>query len=71
MLIYQTTLLNVLAERTEIGIVSGTRLVNGPLLSLDFQQRDTHLATMTVREARLFPAELGQPFGVPIAEKGA
>ena len=70
MLIYQATLLNALAERTEIGIISGTRLVNSPL-SLDFQQRGMHLATMTVREAWLFPAKLRQPFGVPIAKKGA
>ena len=71
MLIYQTTLLNVLAERTEIGIVSRARLVNGPPLSLNFQQRTTHLETMTVREAWLFTAKLRQPFSVPIAEKGA
>jgi ATP-binding cassette subfamily G (WHITE) protein 2 (SNQ2) len=33
----KTTLLNVLAERTEIGVVSGTRLVNGHPLPPDFQ----------------------------------
>ena len=33
----KTTLLNVLAERTEVGVVSGTRLVNGHPLPPDFQ----------------------------------
>lgn len=33
----KTTLLNVLAERTEIGVVSGTRFVNGHPLPPDFQ----------------------------------
>ncbi|KAG9310127.1 ABC-2 type transporter-domain-containing protein [Chiua virens] len=74
----KTTLLNVLAERNEMGVVSGTRLVNGHPLPPDFQaqtgycqQMDTHLATMTVREALLFSAKLRQPFSVSIAEKEA
>ncbi|KAI9570995.1 ABC-2 type transporter-domain-containing protein [Boletus coccyginus] len=74
----KTTLLNVLAERTETGVVSGTRLVNGHPLPPDFQaqtgycqQTDTHLATMTVREALLFSAKLRQPYSVPLAEKEA
>ncbi|KAF8126758.1 ABC-2 type transporter-domain-containing protein [Boletus edulis] len=74
----KTTLLNVLAERTEVGVVSGTRLVNGHSLPPNFQaqtgycqQTDTHLATMTVREALLFSAKLRQPFSVPAAEKEA
>ena len=33
----KTTLLNVLAQRTETGVVSGTRLVNGHPLPPDFQ----------------------------------
>ncbi|KAG8216186.1 ABC-2 type transporter-domain-containing protein [Butyriboletus roseoflavus] len=74
----KTTLLNVLAERTETGVVSGTRLVNGHPLPPDFQaqtgycqQTDTHLETMTVREALLFSAKLRQPFSVPATEKEA
>lgn len=35
----KTTLLNVLAERTETGIVSGTRLVHGHPLPPDFQSQ--------------------------------
>ncbi|KAF9225036.1 hypothetical protein BS17DRAFT_731853 [Gyrodon lividus] len=74
----KTTLLNVLAQRVETGVASGTRLVNGHPLPSDFQaqtgycqQTDTHLPTMTVREALLFSAKLRQPLSVPEADKEA
>ncbi|KAI0076391.1 pleiotropic drug resistance ABC transporter [Panus rudis PR-1116 ss-1] len=74
----QTTLLNVLAQRVTMGVVSGDRLVNGHPLPVDFQaqtgycqQMDTHLPTSTVREALLFSAKLRQPASVPLAEKEA
>jgi hypothetical protein len=35
--VVQTTLLNVLAERTDIGVVLGDRFVNGQALPADFQ----------------------------------
>ena len=67
MLEKQTTLLNVLAERTSIGVVSGDRFVNGQALPTDFQaqtgycqQMDTHESTSSVREAILFSATLRQ-----------
>ncbi|KIY44860.1 pleiotropic drug resistance ABC transporter [Fistulina hepatica ATCC 64428] len=74
----KTTLLNVLAERVNVGVVSGERLINGLPLPADFQaqtgycqQIDTHLGTDTVREALLFSAKLRQPSHVPLSEKEA
>ena len=74
----QTTLLNVLAERTSVGVITGDRLVNGQALPADFQaqtgycqQMDTHEPTSSVREAILFSAVLRQPRDVPMAEKEA
>lgn len=74
----KSTLLNVLAERTSTGVVTGDRLVNGQPLPDDFQaqtgycqQMDTHLPTATVREALLFSAKMRQPASVPLAEKEA
>ncbi|KIJ64910.1 hypothetical protein HYDPIDRAFT_132105 [Hydnomerulius pinastri MD-312] len=74
----KTTLLNVLAERTDVGVVSGDRFVNGHPLSADFQaqtgycqQTDTHMPTMTVREALLFSAKLRRPLSVSMEEKEA
>ena len=74
----QTTLLNVLAERTSTGVVSGDRFENGQALPTDFQaqtgycqQMDTHEPTSSVREAILFSATLRQPQEVPMAEKEA
>ncbi|KAL5529897.1 SNQ2_4 [Sanghuangporus sanghuang] len=74
----KTTLLNVLAGRTDIGVVTGDRFVNGQALPHDFeaqtgycQQLDTHLPETTVREALLFSAKLRQPARVPLAEKEA
>ncbi|KAF9479336.1 pleiotropic drug resistance ABC transporter [Pholiota conissans] len=74
----KTTLLNVLAARTDSGVVTGDRLVNGQALPADFQsqsgycqQMDTHVPYNTVREALLFSAKLRQPPSVPIEEKEA
>lgn len=73
---FQTTLLNVLAERQDAGIVTGARFVNGRALPSDFQaqtgyvqQMDTHLETTTVREALLFSAKMRQPASVSLSEK--
>jgi len=74
----QTTLLNVLAHRTSVGVVTGDLSVNGQALPADFQaqtgycqQMDTHEHTSSVREAIRFSAVLRQPRDVPIAEKEA
>ncbi|KAG6908741.1 hypothetical protein DXG01_003445 [Tephrocybe rancida] len=74
----KTTLLNVLAQRTDTGVVEGDRFVNGQAPPLDFQsqsgycqQMDTHTPTDTVREALLFSASLRQPASVSMAEKEA
>ncbi|KAL5527915.1 hypothetical protein ACEPAG_6716 [Sanghuangporus baumii] len=74
----KTTLLNVLAGRTDTGVITGDRFVNGQALPFDFQaqtgycqQLDTHLPETTVREAILFSAKLRQPADVPLSEKEA
>jgi ATP-binding cassette, subfamily G (WHITE), member 2, SNQ2 len=74
----QTTLLNVLAERTDSGVITGDRFFNGQGLPPDFQsqtgycqQMDTHAGKTTVREALQFSARLRQPSSVPMAEKDA
>lgn len=74
----KTTLLNVLAQRVDVGIVSGESLVNGAAIGRSFQRRtgyvqqqDLHLATSTVREALRFSALLRQPQEVPVKEKYA
>ncbi|RXW18211.1 hypothetical protein EST38_g7644 [Candolleomyces aberdarensis] len=74
----KTTLLNVLAERTDTGVVAGDRFFNGQALPPDFQsqtgycqQMDTHVGNTTVREALQFSARLRQPFSVPTLEKDA
>ncbi|KAG1888173.1 ABC-2 type transporter-domain-containing protein [Suillus subluteus] len=71
----KTTLLNVLAQRVDVGVVTGDRFVNGQRVPADFQsqtgycqQMDTHLPQTTVREALLFSARLRQPESVPSAE---
>ncbi|KAG0700792.1 ABC-2 type transporter-domain-containing protein [Suillus ampliporus] len=71
----KTTLLNVLAQRVDVGVVTGDRLVSGHPLPADFQaqtgycqQMDTHLPEATVREALLFSAHLRQSETVPMAE---
>ncbi|KAG2033358.1 pleiotropic drug resistance ABC transporter [Suillus americanus] len=71
----KTTLLNVLAQRVDVGVVTGDRFINGQPVPADFQaqtgycqQMDTHLPQTTVREALLFSARLRQPESVPFAE---
>lgn len=72
----KTTLLNVLAQRTDTGVVQGMFSVNGAPLPKAFQsatgyvqQQDVHLGTQTVREALQFSALLRQPRETPKEEK--
>jgi ATP-binding cassette, subfamily G (WHITE), member 2, PDR len=72
----KTTLLNVLAHRSSIGVVTGDMLVNGRPLDASFQhqigyvqQQDLHLETSIVREALIFSAMLRQPKSTPKKEK--
>ncbi|KAL0959811.1 hypothetical protein HGRIS_011492 [Hohenbuehelia grisea] len=74
----KTMLLDVLAKRIRVGVVSGEEYVNGHALPENFQaqtgycqQMDTHVLTDTVREALLFSAKLRQPASVPLSEKRA
>ena len=74
----KTTCLDVLAQRKNIGVVSGDLLVDGRPLGGDFargtayaEQMDVHVATATVREAMRFSAYLRQPYHVPKEEKDA
>ena len=67
----KTTCLDVLAQRKNIGVVSGTLLLDGKPLGVDFarttayaEQMDVHEETATVREAMRFSAYLRQPAGV-------
>ena len=76
--VFKTTLLNVLAHRADVGVITGNQFVNGQALPADFQaqtgycqQMDTHEPTSTVREAVLFSAVLRQPQSVPMEEKQA
>ena len=64
----KTSLLDVLATRDTIGVVSGEALVDGHYRDISFQrktgyaqQADIHLETMTVREALRFNAIMYQP----------
>lgn len=72
----KTTLLNVLAQRVDVGIVTGDMLVNGNPLDHSFQrktgyvqQQDIHIGTSTVREALRFSAMLRQPATTSKKEK--
>ena len=74
----KTTLLDVLAQRTNTGVITGDMLVNGKALDMSFQrktgyvqQQDLHLETTTVREALCFSAMLRQPNSVSKEEKYA
>jgi ATP-binding cassette subfamily G (WHITE) protein 2 (SNQ2) len=74
----KTTVLNVLAERVDTGVVSGNMTINGATIDASFkrrigyvQQQDVHIAEMTVREAFRFSAILRQPRETSIAEKYA
>jgi len=72
----KTTLLDCLADRVNMGVITGEMLVDGHPRDSSFQrktgyvqQQDLHLQTTTVREALNFSALLRQPAHVPKAEK--
>ena len=72
----KTTLLDVLATRVTMGVVTGDVLVDGKPRDASFQrstgyvqQQDLHLSESTVREALTFSALLRQPAATPRAEK--
>ena len=72
----KTTLLDVLAARKNVGVISGSVLVDGKLPSPAFQrgtsyaeQLDVHQPTQTIREALRFSADLRQAYEVPRTEK--
>jgi ATP-binding cassette subfamily G (WHITE) protein 2 (PDR) len=72
----KTSLLDVLANRVTVGVVTGQMLVDGRPRDASFQrktgyvqQQDLHLETSTVREALRFSALLRQPASTPRAEK--
>ncbi|OXV06101.1 hypothetical protein Egran_06131 [Elaphomyces granulatus] len=72
----KTSLLDVLANRVTMGVVTGEMLVDGRMRDSSFQrktgyvqQQDLHLETSTVREALVFSALLRQPATTPRAEK--
>ncbi|KAL4735384.1 ABC-2 type transporter-domain-containing protein [Aspergillus similis] len=74
----KTTLLDVLAQRVSIGVVTGDIRINAapprpsfPRRTGYVQQQDIHLETTTVREALQFSAMLRQPKSVPRADKYA
>ncbi|CAN9112620.1 unnamed protein product [Alternaria alternata] len=74
----KTTLLDVLANRKNIGVISGDKLVDGKVPGIAFQrgtayaeQLDVHEPATTVREALRFSADLRQPYETPQAEKYA
>ncbi|KKA28449.1 hypothetical protein TD95_002583 [Thielaviopsis punctulata] len=74
----KTTLLDTLADRINVGVITGDMLVDGKPRDSSFQrktgyvqQQDLHLETSTVREALTFSAILRQPATVPHAEKVA
>jgi ABC-type multidrug transport system ATPase subunit/ABC-type multidrug transport system permease subunit len=74
----KTTLLDVLANRKNIGVITGDKLVDGKPPGIAFQrgtsyaeQLDVHEPAQTVREALRFSADLRQPFETPQAEKYA
>ncbi|KAK9386943.1 ABC-2 type transporter-domain-containing protein [Lipomyces mesembrius] len=72
----KTTLLNTLAQRINVGVITGDMFVDGKPLNAGFkrrtgyvQQQDLHVAESTVREALRFAALLRQPKSVPTEEK--
>ncbi|KAJ7492238.1 P-loop containing nucleoside triphosphate hydrolase protein [Mycena latifolia] len=72
----KTTCLDVLAQRKNIGVISGDILIDGRPLTSDFgratgyaEQMDVHEGTATVREALRFSAYLRQPAEVSKEEK--
>lgn len=74
----KTSLLDVLANRITMGVITGEMLVDGRPRDGSFQrktgyvqQQDLHLETSTVREALIFSALLRQPHSIPREEKVA
>ncbi|KAJ5765834.1 ABC multidrug transporter A-2 [Penicillium odoratum] len=72
----KTSLLDVLADRVTMGVITGDMLVDGRQRDGSFQrktgyvqQQDLHLETSTVREALIFSALLRQPHKTPYDEK--
>ncbi|GKZ32454.1 hypothetical protein AbraIFM66950_001842 [Aspergillus brasiliensis] len=72
----KTSLLDVLANRVTMGVVTGDMLIDGRMRDDSFQrktgyvqQQDLHLETTTVREALIFSALLRQPATTPRKEK--
>lgn len=72
----KTTLLNTLAQRQNMGVVTGDMLVDGRKLGVEFQrgtgfceQMDLHDGTATIREALEFSAVLRQDRNIPREEK--
>ncbi|KAL2817429.1 ABC-2 type transporter-domain-containing protein [Aspergillus cavernicola] len=74
----KTSLLDVLADRVTMGVITGEMLVDGRFRDDSFQrktgyvqQQDLHLETSTVREALIFSAMLRQPASISRHEKVA
>lgn len=74
----KTTCLDVLAQRKNIGVITGDILVDGRPLNSDFargtayaEQMDVHEGTATIREAMRFSAYLRQPAEISKEEKDA
>lgn len=74
----KTTLLDVLADRKTVGVIGGSRLIDGRPCGREFQrgtayveQQDVHEHTATVREAFRFSAYLRQSADVSKADKDA
>ncbi|KAI9871192.1 MAG: hypothetical protein M1830_003216, partial [Pleopsidium flavum] len=72
----KSTILDVLAARKNVGVISGDVLVDGIKPGTAFQrgtsyaeQLDVHESTQTVREALRFSADLRQPYDVRREEK--
>ncbi|OJD13659.1 hypothetical protein AJ78_05895 [Emergomyces pasteurianus Ep9510] len=73
----KTSLLDVLANRVTMGVVTGEMLVDGQLRDESFQRKTgyvqqndyLHTETSTVRESLIFSALLRQPSTTPRAEK--
>lgn len=74
----KTTLLDVLADRKNVGVITGDVLIDAKPRGVEFQrgtayceQIDVHEDTQTVREALRFSAYLRQPHHVSKEEKDA
>ena len=74
----KTTLLDVLANRKNVGVITGDVLIDAKPRGVEFQrgtayceQIDVHEDTQTVREALRFSAYLRQPYHVSKEEKDA